>query len=226
MADSLEAEWNEKLRALSKAQDDYERKCCDDRKLLDQTRQGKLLSLSKSFPVIWDDPKTPHRERKRMVALLIEDVTLLKKEQIMIQVRFRAGATTTVKIPLPLNAWQGRKTAEHVLSKMDELLNKYTDSEVAQRLNRLGMKTGAGEKFTTQSVRWARYANGLKSYPQRLKAAGMLTTKQVAEKFNVSDTTVKNWRKKGQIQGCVCDDKGQWLYYSPSSFQIDIDIRI
>ena len=219
VADSLEAEWNEKLRALAAAQEDYERKRCDDRKLLDQIRQEKLLSLSENFPVIWDDPKTPHRERKRMVALLIEDVTLLKKEQIIIQVRFRAGATTTVKIPLPLNAWQGRKTAEHVLAKMDDLLNHYTDSEVAQKLNQLGLKTGAGGNFTTKNVRWARYANGLKSYPQRLKAAGMLTTKQVADKFGVCETTIKNWREKGQIQGCVCDDKGQWLYYSQSPSQ-------
>ena len=80
VADSLEAEWNEKLRALAQAQDDYERKRSADRKAIDNAQRKQLFSLAQDFPAIWNDPKTPHRERKRMVALLIEDVTLFKAE--------------------------------------------------------------------------------------------------------------------------------------------------
>jgi hypothetical protein len=48
-----------------------------------------------------------------MIVLLLEDVTLLEAEQIIVQARFRGGATTTLRLPLPLNAWQGRKTPIH-----------------------------------------------------------------------------------------------------------------
>jgi hypothetical protein len=103
-----------------------------------------------------------------MVALLIENVTLLRTEQIIVQARFRGGATTTLKLHLPLNARQGRKTPKHVLTKMDELLNKFTDARVAVGLDKQVLKTGADGRFTAKNVRWVRYANGLKSYVQRL----------------------------------------------------------
>ena len=114
VADSLEAEWNEKLRELAKAEENYERGRDRDRKVLDETQRKRLVSLVQDFPAVWDDPRTPSRERKRMVSLLIEDVTLIKKEEIVVQVRFRGGATTMLNLPLPLNAWQGRKTTDYV----------------------------------------------------------------------------------------------------------------
>ena len=39
------------------------------------------------FPRIWTDPELPARERKRMLRLLIEDVTLLKTDKITAHVR-------------------------------------------------------------------------------------------------------------------------------------------
>ena len=153
VADSLEAEYNEKLRALAEAQDNYEQQSTADRKVFSEVQRKQLFSLAKDFPAIWNDPKTPQRERKRIVALLIEDVTLIRAEKITIQARFKGGATTTLRIPLPLNAWQGRKTPENIVALIDVLLDRHTEAEVAELLNERGCITGAGEKFSKQSVR-------------------------------------------------------------------------
>ena len=79
MADSLEAEWNAKLRALQDARDAYERQRDADRLIVDSEQQGKILALATDLPAVWTDPATPHRDRKRMLALLVEDVTLIKR---------------------------------------------------------------------------------------------------------------------------------------------------
>jgi len=42
------------------------------------------------------DPATPPRERKRLAALVIEDVTVRTQREITAAVRFRGGATSTV----------------------------------------------------------------------------------------------------------------------------------
>jgi len=86
-------------------------------------------------------------------------------------VRFRGGATTTLTLPLPLNAWQGRKTTDYVLAQIDELLNHHTDGQVAALLNEQGLKTGADQAFTPASIHWIRYRTGLKSYKQRLRCS-------------------------------------------------------
>jgi hypothetical protein len=70
VARSLEADWNEKLRALAEAEESYERERLADQRLLGESRRQELFSLVKDFPAVWNDPATPHRERKRMLGLL------------------------------------------------------------------------------------------------------------------------------------------------------------
>jgi hypothetical protein len=101
VADSLEADWNSRLRALAEAQAEYQRQRAADRVTADPEQRERILALATDFPAIWHDPGIPQRERKRMVALLIEDVTLVKHRQVTAQVRFRGGATTSLTVPRP-----------------------------------------------------------------------------------------------------------------------------
>jgi DNA invertase Pin-like site-specific DNA recombinase len=73
VADTLEAEWNSKLRALNETQEEYERLRQADRKALDEAQKARVASLASDFPQLWKDPQTPDREKKRMVRLLLED---------------------------------------------------------------------------------------------------------------------------------------------------------
>src|SRR5436309_1892573 len=112
VADSLEADWNAKLRALAEAQEDYQRRRAADRLVVDEQERQRILALATDFPAVWRDPKTPQRERKRMLALLIEDVTLIRRREITAAVRFRGGATTTSTLPRPLTAPGERRSAD------------------------------------------------------------------------------------------------------------------
>src|SRR5215472_13217697 len=102
VADSPEAEWNNKLRTLAEAQTQYEQQTHKQRLLIDAQTREQLLSLAADFPRIWNDPAVEARERKRILRLLIEDVTLLNGEKIQIQVRLRGGATRSLSVAKPL----------------------------------------------------------------------------------------------------------------------------
>lgn len=151
VASSLEVDWNAKLRALDEAQQEYERQRAADRLVVDQQERQRILDLATDFPAVWHSPDTPARERKRLLALVIEDVTLLKQRQITAAVRFRGGATTTLTLPRPLTAQQLRATHPDVRREIDRLLDEYTDAQVAHLLNERGMRTGAA----TPSIRRA-----------------------------------------------------------------------
>ena len=60
-----------------------------DRAGLDERARVRILVLSTDFATLWRDPSMPDRERKRMLRLLIEDVTLTKGKALVVQVRFR-----------------------------------------------------------------------------------------------------------------------------------------
>jgi hypothetical protein len=95
VAASLEAEWNVKLRALAEAEQNYERQRQADQCKISAAQREQVLALATDFPRLWSDPATANRERKRMVRLLIEDITIQKGEQIQLDIRFRRGATKT-----------------------------------------------------------------------------------------------------------------------------------
>jgi hypothetical protein len=96
-----------------------------------------VLALATDFPRLWNDPCTASRERKRMIRLLIEDVTIQKGEQIRLDVRFRGGASKTLKImlPRPLSFWESHKQNPVMVAEMDRLLEDYNYADTARILN-------------------------------------------------------------------------------------------
>lgn len=215
VASSLEADWNAKLRVLAEAEEEYQRQRAADRLVVDEHERQRILNLATDFPAVWRDPNTAPRERKRMLALLIEDVTLLKQRQITAAVRFRGGATTTVTLPRPLTAQQMRATHADVRQQIDALLDEYTDAQVAHLLNERGLRTGAGEAFDSTSVQWVRFSAKLKSLKERLLDAGMLTRRQICATLGISRTELGRWRQQGRVTARICNDVGEWLYWLP-----------
>jgi hypothetical protein len=56
---------------------------------LKNDQQKEVLNLARNFPKLWKNPKTPAPEKKRMIRFLIEDVTMIKGEEITLHVRFK-----------------------------------------------------------------------------------------------------------------------------------------
>jgi len=217
VADSLEADWNLKLRVLADAQNDYQQRRAADRLLVDEHERQRIVALASDFPAVWRDPNTPQRERKRMLALVIEDVTLIKQREITASVRFRGGAATTLTLPRPLTAQQQRATHDDVRQHIEGLLDQYTDAQVARILNERGMRTGAGEAFGAVSVQWVRHSAKIKSLKERLVGEGWLTVQQVSAKLGIKRTAINRHRVQGKLQARICSDGGQWLYWIPET---------
>jgi len=212
VADALEADWNEKLLLLADAKNQYEKQRQADRAVFDQVSKKKIMSLATDFPMLWNDSQTTDQDRKRMIRLLIEDVTLIKKEDITAHVRFRGGATRTLTLPKPIPSPQARKTPPELVSLVDQLLDSYMESEIAVELDRRGYRSGTGQKLTPRRIDFIRRTYKLKSHEERLREAGMLTQNEIAEILGISTQTVVRWREHGLLRGRVYNSKKEYLY--------------
>ena len=217
VADVLEAEWNAKLRALDQAQRELERRCDDENPTLAQHQRDRIVALATDFPRLWNDPATPHRERKRMARLLIEDVTLTRGETIAVGIRLRGGALRQMSVPLELPACERYKTPDKALAEMNELLDHHPEAEVAAILNQRGHRTGYGGAFHAQRVQSLCRDNGLKSHYERLCARGLLTVEEMAKQLGISTATVKVWRNRGLLRAQVYNRRNECLYEMPSN---------
>jgi DNA invertase Pin-like site-specific DNA recombinase len=200
VADALEADWNERLRELDLLQQEHEHRQQADQKLLGDEARARIRQLAEDFPRVWNDERIAPLERKRMVALLIEEVTLVKAERIAIHVRFRGGQTESLEIDRPKPIALIRKTLPEVVGKVDELLDTCTDRQVAAQLNTLGYQNWKGESFTHKKVLVIRNAYHLKSRYERLRARGMLSANELAAQLGVCATTVYQWGHAGILR--------------------------
>ena len=215
VADSLEADWNDKLRLLAEAQDACERQRAQDRKLLDEQQRAAILSLATNFPQLWRDPFTPDRERKRMVRLLLEDVTLIREDHLTLHLRFKGGVHRSMPLPLPLRSWEQRQTSREAIAEIDRLLDHYTYPEIAAMLNGKGMQSGEGKPFTSRIVARIQRSYQLTPRYDRLRKAGMLTVEEMAKVLGLNPQRVKIWNRHGLIRGHAYNGKNDCLYEHP-----------
>jgi DNA invertase Pin-like site-specific DNA recombinase len=215
VADTLEADWNDKLRALNDAQDEYERQTAADNATLTEQHKTRIRQLAADFPKLWSDPATPTRERKRIARLLIEDVTLNRTDRIHLHVRFRGGQTTSLTLPLPLPIGELRKTPAELIAQLDRLLDDHTEGETAAILNAQGLRSLDGKPFTGYIVKCLAKSHKLASHQARLHAAGKLTLTEITEQLGVHHHTIKAWRRAGLLIGHKANDRNERLYDPP-----------
>jgi len=226
VADTLEADWNEKLRALAKARDERERARREDQIVIDDAIRERLVAMTTDFKRLWSDPATPNRERKRMLAYVIEDATLVKLPHdgtTKVHIRFRGGQTTTLTTVNPKASWQKVKTSTELVALVDRLLDDHLYGEIAEILNARGFRPGGsawpgrgGTRFTAMRVQYIVHTYNLRLLFDRLRARGLLTKKELAARLGIHETTLTSWVRHGIVKAHAYNGHA-WLYEEPPS---------
>jgi DNA invertase Pin-like site-specific DNA recombinase len=226
VADTLEREWNEKLRILANAREDRERAREHDPSILDEAIRARLVAMTLDFSNVWANPDTPNRERKRLLAHIIEDVTLVKLPEegtTKIHVRFKGGKIETLTIPSPKSSAQQVKTQPGTVELIDRLLDDHIYSEIAELLNQQEHRPGEAARrgrhnarFTALRVAYIVRHYKLRSRYDRLRDRGMLTQQEAAARLNIHEQTVTRWAKHGLITSHAYNGH-YYLYELPAS---------
>lgn len=216
VADTLEALWNDKLRQLEQARQEYEKQRESGERTLTQPQKAQILALAEDFPRLWKDPATSDRDRKRMARLIVEDVTLNRDHALIrVQVRFKGGATQAFSLPMPPNAWQLRKTKPQIVAEIDRLVERCTDAELAAELNQKGWRSSGNQPFSAWIIYRLRTSHKLPSRTERLRAKGLLNAREIAELVGTKPLLVDYWRQQGLLKGIRLNDKNEYLYERP-----------
>jgi DNA invertase Pin-like site-specific DNA recombinase len=209
VADTLEREWNDKLRALARAQEERERGRQEDLCVLDEEIQRRLVALTTDFKTLWLDPGVPNRERKRLLACIIEDATLIKSPEdgtTKVHMRFKGGKTETLTTLNPKSSAQQVKTQPKLVDLVDKLLDDHIYSEIADLLNERGLRPGgsarrgqADARFTALRVAYLVHRYGLRPRYERLRDRGMLTKEEAAASLGIHESTLNRWVEHGIV---------------------------
>src|SRR6266705_6428732 len=212
VADVLEADWNARLRELAEVTEQAERQQVAEQRRLSALEQQAIADLVDDFPRVWKDSRTSDRDRKRMVRWLLEDVTVLRQEDVITaHLRFKGGATQTITVPVG----RGRCSSPELVALIDALLEDFTDAEVAMHLNEQGWRTYEGKPFTAARVLSLRRYRRLKDHATRLAERGWLNATDAASAYGICRETLMLWGRAGLLPMSRINEQGTAMFPPP-----------
>ena len=198
VAATLEQRWNDALIELQDVKDQIDRLQQQSRQLTSQQRD-EVLELAQNLPKLWHNTATAWKDKKRILQLLISDITVKKPEPrvALLQVRWQGGVCEEIRVELPRPVADRWRHDDALIERVRELAKTLDDAQIAARLNDEGLKTNKGNPFTIKSIKWIRHKHDIPRVDDR--KAGELTVKEVAERLGVSPGVIYYWIDKGLI---------------------------
>ena len=206
VARGLETEWEKRLRALTLAEAELERREQQRPRTLSPEEKKKLRSLGSDLHQVWTAPTTTDRDRKELLRALLEEVmvTVNKPERsARLTLRWKGGALTEIDLALPRLKPRGLHTDEDTISLLRRLVVHYPDDVIAGVLNRQGRRTASGERFTANQVGCLRRYRQIPRYepPPESPTGERATIRKAARILGVYTSTIHRWLNDGFIAG-------------------------
>jgi DNA invertase Pin-like site-specific DNA recombinase len=200
VAATLEQRWNEALQRLAELKGQLEQAQREQARVATPEQKEQVLALARDFPRLWHAPTTEAKDRKRMLRLLIKDITVEKRapKQLLLHIRWQGGACSDAQVELPPNIADRLRYPTELVERIRALAETLTDTQVAEQLNQEGQVSPKGRAFTASMIQWVRYKHRIKG-PQ-LKHSEELTVEQVMETFGVSRHVVYYWIERAHLK--------------------------
>ena len=126
-----------------------------DNRLVARSLEREWEASLREVERLWHAATTSWTERKDMLQLLVADVTLTRQEtDILVKVRWHTNELDTCAVPLPSRG--ASPVPEAVVERTRFLSPIRTDSQIADELDRDGIRTPQDKPFTAQRVQGLR----------------------------------------------------------------------
>ena len=194
VAASLEKSWNLELEKLALAKSEYEQQQIKTKTEFPPHKRAQIASLAKEIPTLWNKT-TNLKDKKRIVRLLISDITVSKSNQnktLSLNMRWQAGPVERIHVEMPPNAADKKRYPKAIVDKVRSLTLQYGDNKkTVAILNEQGVLSATGKSFTRDMIQWIRFKHKMKM--PILKSDDEYTVAQVRTIFNVSRHMVYYW---------------------------------
>lgn len=193
VATSLERRWNAALVQVDEVRRQMEESCRRQTHTFTPRQREQILALAGDFPRLWKAETTSAKDKKRLLRLLVEDITVERGagREVQLHVRWSGGASEDLTAVLPRKIQDRVRHPSRRVDEVRRLAQNHTDAEIVELFNGRGERTAKGNPFTVASIKWIRYKHRIDA-PQ-LKLPDEWTVEDIAKRFHVSRGVVYYW---------------------------------
>jgi hypothetical protein len=221
VAATLENRWNAALQHLEELKVQYTESQRQEARVATPEQKAQVLALAKDLPRLWRAPTTQAKDRKRLLRLLIKDITVERQPgsaQAQLHVRWQGGACTEVVVDLPLKIADRLRYPTEMVERVRTLALTLSDAQTAAHLNGEGLLSAKGLPFNVSMIKWIRHRHGIPA-PQ-LKGPDEFTVQQVCDRFGISRYVVYYWIEREIVEARQLNQGSPyWIKLTPAKEQ-------
>ena len=199
IASTLEQRWNDAMRRLLELETELANFEHQTLRAVTAEQKRQIVQLATDFPRLWNASTTAARDRKRMLRLLIKDITIVKAPEpklLQLCIRWQGGTTETVAVLLPPNRVEAIRYPDIFVDRIRALAAVHDDDQIIALLKHEGLTSSTGKPFTVGMIRWIRYKHRIPGPPL---PARTFSVNQVRERYGVSLWVVYYWIDRGLV---------------------------
>lgn len=199
VAAELEGRWN---AALARLRECEARLATSVTALPPAISPETLLGLAKDLDAAWNAPATTMRTRQQLVRTLVEEIVVDVDDatrEVVIVVHWRGGQHSDLRVRKPATGEHTRRAPEGVAGVIRGMAGRWSDTDIAATLNRMGFSTGQGNTWNETRVSHYRLKNEIRAYESATKDGQCLTMLEAAERLGVSCYRIRKLIRDGLL---------------------------
>lgn len=212
VARQLANDWEEKLEAQKRLEEDYHRFCSEKPKLLSESEREEIRRLSEDIPALWGSQTTTNKDRTEIVRQVIEWIVIDVEgvsERVEVEIRWAGGVATKDIMIRPVAKLEQLSYYPDLCERVRELAAEGSSAQkITETLNEEGYRPPKRrERFGPQGIgNLMRRLGLMRARYLQPKAQGELLSKdewwlaQLALELGMPKVTLYVWIRRGWIR--------------------------
>jgi DNA invertase Pin-like site-specific DNA recombinase len=218
----LEADWEAALAETARLEADYQRFTEEQPATLTAAERAAIQALAADLPKVWDAPSTTQADRKELLRILIEDVTVSvagDSEIVDVTITWAGGHQTSGQAVRPVGRLDQLSYFPALLARVTELAAAGRNSrQIADLLNAEGFRPPKRtSRFTHQQVRTLISRRGIRARAKGRPAVltglppGQWSVPGLSAELGMPTASIYNWIYRGWITARRAPGTRNWI---------------
>jgi DNA invertase Pin-like site-specific DNA recombinase len=215
VADELERRWNVALKLVQAIELKLEQQARSQGQITPPSRED-FVDLAADLEAIWQHPQSDARLKKRIVRTLMREIVVdidTAASEVILVIHWSGGIHTELRLPRRRRGQNSRQSSPQLIDAVRILANLCSDDLIAGTLNRNGLLTGGGNRWTRERVTALRSHHKIPCFcAERSAEEGWLNLTRAAAFVSVSPKTLRLAVERGEIEALHPLAEGPWIF--------------
>jgi DNA invertase Pin-like site-specific DNA recombinase len=216
VADELERRWNQGLQRVQEIEARLDQHRHSQPAVTVPTRE-EFAGLAADLEAVWHGPAADVRVKKRLLRTVIHEILVdvdADAGEVMLLIHWQGGVHTELRIPRRRRGQNSAQTPKDLIEAVRVLARICSDDVLASTLNRNGLLTGRGNRWTRERVTALRTYHEIPCYDEdRRTSEGWMNLTEAAHRLGVSTRTLRLAVERGEIEAQHPLPDGPWLFH-------------